>query len=83
MDCQVATGQWKVLENIDTGEGDERLGGERKGAGEHEFQILPRPAYGPLFCVAIKGRTRSTRKQCQEADLDWNIEGFPNRRTYP
>lgn len=65
MDCQVAQGQWKVLENIDTGEGDERLGGERKGAREHEFQILPRPAY-----VATKGRTRSMRKQCQEADLD-------------
>lgn len=62
MDCHVAQGQRKALENTDTGEGDGRLGGERKGACEHEFQTLPRPAYGPLFCVGTKGRTRSTRK---------------------
>lgn len=50
-----------------------RWGRERKGAHEHNFQtqkVESRHAYGPLFCAATKGRTRSMRKQCQEADLD-------------
>lgn len=65
--------EWlQALENINPGEGDAGRGKEGRGA-EDNFQsskVESRHAYRPLFCVATKGRTRSMRKQCQEADLN-------------